>query len=156
MSTLITVSIFPHFSLKVDPGQGMSTSREEPSGGAWWSSWLASAKEKSMTALTATKRDLAEFVTVLSSDTKSAVTGASANIKEILGQSKSSEQTAGGSGGGEGSPTTQKSTVEAPSAPYDRCQAQIFAVQNSKETYLVDPDGTYTCKQVRVQNASSS
>ena len=140
----MTVSILPHFSLKVEPGQAVSSSREEPSGGAWWSSWLASAKEKSMTALTATKRDLAEFVTVLSSDTKSAVTGASTNIKEILGQSKSSEQGAGGSGGGEGSATTtQKSSVEAPSAPYDRCQAQIFAVQNSKETYLVDPDGMH-------------
>ena len=95
-----------------------------------------------MTALTATKRDLAEFVTVLSSDTKSAVSGASANIKGILGQSNSSEQT---DGGREGSPATvqKKNATEAPSAPYDRCQAQIFAVQNSKETYLVDPEGRY-------------
>ena len=95
-----------------------------------------------MTALNATKRDLAEFVTVLSSDTKAAVSGASTNIKEILGHPGSS---AGQTGGSEGSPsTTQKkgSSVEAPSAPYDRCQAQLFAVQNSKETYLVDPEGT--------------
>ena len=96
-----------------------------------------------MTALNATKRDLAEFVTVLSSDTKAAVSGASANINKILGQPPSSNQT----GSGEGSPSLagQKkgSAVEAPSAPYDRCQAQLFAVQNSKDTYLVDPEGGY-------------
>lgn len=97
-----------------------------------------------MTALSATKRDLAEFVTVLSSDTKAAVSGASANINKILGQPASSSQT----GGSEGSPSLsgQKkgNTVEAPLAPYDRCQAQLFAVQNSKDTYLVDPEGSYT------------
>ena len=95
-----------------------------------------------MTALNATKRDLAEFVTVLSSDTKAAVSGASANINKILGQPDDlSNQT----DGNEGSPTLkgQKkgNKVEAPSAPYDRCQAQLFAVQNSKDTYLVDPEG---------------
>lgn len=101
-----------------------------------------------MTALNATKRDLAEFVTVLSSDTKAAVSGASANINKILGQPDSNGQ---GDGSNEGSPSLhgQKkgNTVEAPSAPYDRCQAQLFAVQNSKDTYLVDPEGTcsYTC-----------
>ena len=125
----------PH---RTEQGQGSS---EESSSGAWWTSWLASAKEKSITALSATKRDLAEFVTVLSSDTKAVVSGASANIKEILGQPDSGEQT---DGNGEGSPSTSQkkgSTVEAPSAPYDRCQAQLFAVQNSKETYLADPEG---------------
>lgn len=128
--------LFP--TLRVEQLQGSSSSE---SSGAWWSSWLASAKEKSMTALNATKRDLAEFVTVLSSDTKAAVSEASTNIKEILGNPVSST---GQTGGSEGSPsTTQKkgSAVEAPSAPYDRCQAQLFAVQNSKETYLVDPEG---------------
>ena len=101
-----------------------------------------------MTALNATKRDLAEFVTVLSSDTKAAVSGASANINKILGQPDSNGQ---GDGSNEGSPSLhgQKkgNTVEAPSAPYDRCQAQLFAVQNSKDTYLVDPEGTcsYAC-----------
>ena len=39
-----------------------------------------------MSALNATKRDLAEFVTVLGTDTKKAVSGASANIKGILQQ----------------------------------------------------------------------
>ena len=39
---------------------------------------------QSMSALNATKRDLSEFVTVLSTDTKKAVSGASANIKGIL------------------------------------------------------------------------
>lgn len=132
--------------MRAEPGP--SSSREEESSSAWWSSWLASAKEKSMTALNATKRDLAEFVTVLSSDTKAAVSGASANINKILGQPDSNGQ---GDGSNEGSPSLhgQKkgNTVEAPSAPYDRCQAQLFAVQNSKDTYLVDPEGTcsYTC-----------
>lgn len=114
------------------------------SGSPWWSSWLASAKEKSMTALNATKRDLAEFVTVLSSDTKAAVSGAGANIKDILGQPESGDKS-DGAGGSDGSPSTSQKkggTVESPSAPYDRCQAQLFAVQNSKETYLVDPEGT--------------
>ena len=141
--SLMSLSLFlssPAF--RVEQGQGSSSSSltEEPSG-AWWSSWLASAKEKSMTALNATKRDLAEFVTVLSSDTKAAVSGASANIKEILGHPDSNAEQAGVS---EGSPSiSQKKggTVEAPSAPYDRCQAQLFAVQNSKETYLMDPEG---------------
>ena len=125
--------------MRTEPGPSASG---EESSGAWWS-WLATAKEKSMTALNATKRDLAEFVTVLSSDTKAAVSGASANINKILGQPSSSEQT----DGGEGSPTTAKqrkgNAVEAPSAPYDRCQAQLFAVQNSKDTYLIDPEGGY-------------
>ena len=130
--------LFP--SVMAEPGP--SSSREEESSGAWWSSWLASAKEKSVTALNATKRDLAEFVTVLSSDTKAAVSGASANINKILGQPASSSQI----DGSEGTLPGQKKgkTVEAPSAPYDRCQAQLFAVQNSKDTYLVDPEGTCT------------
>ena len=97
-----------------------------------------------MTALNATKRDLAEFVTVLSSDTKAAVSGASANINKILGQPPSSILK---DGNGEGNPSLpgQKkgNTVEAPSVPYDRCQAQLFAVQNSKDTYLVDPEGIH-------------
>lgn len=138
-------------SLKADPGPSTPSSRDESSG-AWWSTWLASAKEKSMTALNATKRDLAEFVTVLSSDTKAAVSGASTNIKEILGHPESKQ-----SDSSEGSPSiTQKkgNTVEAPSAPYDRCQAQLFAIQNNKDTYLVDPEGNsikWTCVGYIVQ-----
>ena len=96
-----------------------------------------------MTALNATKRDLAEFVTVLSSDTKAAVSGASANINKILGQPASSNQTGGSGGSPSLSGQKKGNTVEAPSAPYDRCQAQLFAVQNSKDTYLVDPEGSY-------------
>ena len=39
---------------------------------------------QSVSALNATKRDLAEFVSVISTDTKAAVSGASANIKDVL------------------------------------------------------------------------
>lgn len=128
--------------MRAEPGP--SSSREEESSGAWWSSWLASAKEKSVTALNATKRDLAEFVTVLSSDTKAAVSGASANINKILGQPALNSQTDGSEGNPSLPGQKKGNTVEAPSAPYDRCQAQLFAVQNSKDTYLMDPEGSHT------------
>ena len=42
------------------------------------------AKETSLAALTATKRDLAEFVTVLKNDTEAAVTGATASLRTLL------------------------------------------------------------------------
>ena len=54
------------------------------SSSSWWSSWLNSAKETSIAALTATKRDLSEFVTVLKEDTEAAVTGATTSIKGLL------------------------------------------------------------------------
>jgi len=107
------------------------------SSGMWWSSWLTSAKEKSINALSATKRDLAEFVSVIGSDTKAAVEGASANINKIVKQS--SEDDLENSG-----PESKKSSVTIkrmvePEAPYDRCQAELFSLQSSTETYLRDP-----------------
>lgn len=104
-------------------------------GEVWWSSWISSAKEKSVSALNATKRDLAEFVSVLGTDTKAAVKEASDNIK-VMVQVSTVE-------GGEG--RNNQKNGSAPSmevqvaAPYDRCQAEVFAVQNSPETYLQDP-----------------
>lgn len=106
----------------------------------WWSSWISSAREKSVSALNATKRDLVEFVSVLGSDTKAAVKGASDNINKILIQSPSTsadEDDTNSSNKNEGVPVVE---VQA-SAPYDRCRAELFAIQNNTETYLQDPQG---------------
>lgn len=97
-----------------------------------------------MSALNATKRDLAEFVSVLGSDTKAVVQGASENINKILVQPSSSSSSASESGeqdrnnqkNGGGQPVSE---VRAAATPYDRCQAELYAVQNSSETYLQDP-----------------
>ena len=114
----------------------------------WWSSWLFSAKEKSVSALNATKRDLVEFVSVLSTDTKCAVSGATANIKGALKTDLDK--------GSERSDVTVTSKPNSPSevtstAPYDRSKAQLFAIQTSSETYLNDPKGV-----VRTLNKSLS
>ena len=90
-----------------------------------------------MSALNATKRDLAEFVSVLGTDTKTAVSGAGRNIKGLMNDPEGE----GNNGSSSSKPNTPPSTVEAPSAPYDRSQAQLFAVQNSVDTYLMDPKG---------------
>ncbi len=116
----------------------------------WWSSWISSAKEKSVSALNATKRDLAEFVSVLGSDTKAVVQGASENINKILVQPSSSSSSASESGeqdrnnqkNGGGQPVSE---VRAAATPYDRCQAELYAVQNSSETYLQDPSQGEDC-----------
>lgn len=91
-----------------------------------------------MSALNATKRDLAEFVSVLGSDAKAAVKGASDNINKILEPSSSAE--------GEEERNNSKNEPPLPvvevhtaATPYDRCQAELFAVQSSSETYLQDP-----------------
>ena len=100
-----------------------------------WSSWISSAKEKSVNALKATKRDLAEFVSVLGSDTKAAVKGASDNINKILVSPEDEDEEAG----------YRKNDIPpivepAPTAtPYDRCQAELLALQKSSETFLQDP-----------------
>ena len=102
----------------------------------WWSSWLTSAKEKSMSALSATKRDLAEFVSVLGNDTKTAVEGASVNITKILHSSASPEESTDNNSKQQRVPPV----VDVPAqAPYDRCQAELFAVQNNMDTYLQEP-----------------
>lgn len=54
------------------------------SSSSWWDNWVSAAKETSLAALSATKRDLAEFVTVLKTDTEAAVTGATASLKTLL------------------------------------------------------------------------
>lgn len=54
------------------------------SSGGWWSSLLSSAREKSTSALSATTRDLAEFISVVSNDTKAAVSGAGTSIRGLL------------------------------------------------------------------------
>ena len=90
-----------------------------------------------MNALNATKRDLTEFVSVLGTDTKAAVSGASQNIKGLLTDNKQTDKNDSPSS----KPKTSQPTIEVPSAPYDRSQAQLFAVQNSADTYLQEPKG---------------
>ena len=36
---------------------------------------------------------------------------------------------------------TMPHSPEVPTAPYDRCQAQLFTVQKTVDTYLSDPKG---------------
>ena len=87
-----------------------------------------------MNALNATKRDLAEFVSVIGTDTKEAVKDASVNINKILLPSLTTTNSAEKPSGSE-----QKVVEVEVQAPYDRCQAELFAVQNSSDTYLQDP-----------------
>lgn len=115
----------------------------------WWSSWISTAREKSVSALNATKRDLAEFVSVLGSDTKAAVKGASNNINKIVVQSPSTSTE-------EEKDSSKKAVVPVlkveETAPYDRCQAELFSVQNNTDTYLQDPPHgkfSYMCQTVR-------
>ena len=100
----------------------------------WWSSWLSFAKEKSVNALSITKRDLAEFVTVVGSDTKAVVEEASANLNKIIIKHPSDE-----SSSEEGTKKVLVGRVVEPQAPYDRCQAELFSLQCSADTYLQDP-----------------
>jgi hypothetical protein len=96
-----------------------------------------------VSALNATKRDLAEFVSVLGSDTKAAVKGASDNINKILVQPPSTSAE-----GEEEEHHNQRNSVPPPAAsatPYDRCQAELFAAQNSSDTYLHDPPQGLCC-----------
>lgn len=93
-----------------------------------------------MSALNATKRDLAEFVSVLGADTKAVVKGASDNINKMLVQ----PQPASTGGESEGNSLKKNVVEQQAAAPYDRCQAELFAIQNSVETYLQNPpQGTY-------------
>ena len=114
----------------------LSSPTYSDSSGVWWSSWLSSAKEKSISALSATKRDLAEFVSVIGSDTKAVVEGASANINKIIKQSSEDEEKSGTEAKKDSVSTPR---VVQPEAPYDRCQAELFSLQSSTETYLRDP-----------------
>ena len=54
------------------------------SSSSWWSGWVNAARETSLAALSATKRDLAEFVTVLKSDTEAVMTGATTSLRTLL------------------------------------------------------------------------
>lgn len=90
-----------------------------------------------MSVLSATKRDLAEFVTVLGSDTKAAVKGASDNINKILSTPLDEED--GDQKDSNGQRTSASPLVEAETTPYDRCQAELLAIQRNTETYLQDP-----------------
>ena len=101
----------------------------------WWSSWLSFAKEKSISALSVTKRDLGEFVSVLGSDTKAVVEGASANLNKIIKQQSDDD---GDEGVSDGKKKSLTDMVE-PHAPYNRCQAELFTLQSSSDTYLQDP-----------------
>jgi len=38
---------------------------------------------------------------------------------------------------------TAPHSVEVPTGPYDRSQAQLFAVQKTLDTYLSDPKGNF-------------
>lgn len=89
-----------------------------------------------MSALNATKRDLAEFVSVLGSDTKAAVKEASDNFNKILGPP---EDSASAMGVEEDTKKKNGGAVVDVQAPYDRCQAELFSIQNSTDTYLQDP-----------------
>lgn len=91
-----------------------------------------------MSALNATKRDLAEFVSVLGTDTKAAVQGAGENINKILVQSPQSSTQEGEERKNHknGVPSV---VVDHAATPYDRCQAELLAVQRNSETYLQDP-----------------
>ena len=97
-----------------------------------------------MSALNATKRDLAEFMSVLGTDTKAVVKGASDNINKILVQSPSNS-TDDEAGESEEKKKKKKKRGSVPvvevqeTAPYDRSQAELFSIQNSSETYLQDP-----------------
>ena len=90
-----------------------------------------------MSALNATKRDLAEFVSVVGTDAKAVVKEASENINKILVSSSSPSSEEDGQDNHKNDVVIVE--VPTPETPYDRCQAELFAVQSSSETYLQDP-----------------
>ncbi len=91
-----------------------------------------------MSALNATKRDLAEFVSVLGTDTKAAVEGASTNINKILNSPTTSDPSNNPDENDQKGGVPPIADVQA-QAPYDRSRAELFSAQNNTETYLEDP-----------------
>lgn len=79
---------------------------------------------------------------MLSSDTKNAVSGATANIKGVLQQTDTKEVNKKVDVGLSSKPKSQSDVTST--APYDRCKAQLFAIQSSSETYLSDPKGLFS------------
>lgn len=75
-------------------------------------------------------------MSVLGSDTKAVVEGASANFNKIIKQPLEDASTKEGSTNGK---KDSVGHVVEPQAPYDRCQAELFALQTSTDTYLQDP-----------------
>uniref|UniRef100_A0A1X7SWI7 BSD domain-containing protein n=1 Tax=Amphimedon queenslandica TaxID=400682 RepID=A0A1X7SWI7_AMPQE len=77
----------------------------------WWSSWVTSAKEKSLSALNATKRDLSEFMSTVQRDTSNAVVGVADSVKSYL-QQEESVSSGDSTSSSTSAPQTQKSNEE--------------------------------------------
>lgn len=103
----------------------------------WWWSALSAAKEKSVLAINATRRDLAEFVSVLQNDTASAISSVGTNLKGLVQpvaeQSKPSIDTV--------PRTMHDSAPQISSTGYDRISAKLCLMQNDPTTYLTVPIG---------------
>jgi hypothetical protein len=56
----------------------------DSSGRSWWSGWLDKAKQTSTAALAAAKRDVSEFISVVTRDTSEAISHTSEALKEKL------------------------------------------------------------------------
>lgn len=79
-------------------------------------------------------------MSVLGTDTKAAVKEASENIKVMVVQPPENSTEEEEEEGRKNLRNRSTPSVEVQvAAPYDRCQAELFAVQNSPETYLQDP-----------------
>ncbi|GAB1600183.1 BSD domain-containing protein 1-like isoform X1 [Argonauta hians] len=119
---------------------------------SWFGGWIQSAKEKSSSAFEFVKRDLAEFTTVIQSDTSKAVSMTRSTISENLkaenavvakskvqesfnhflhGISKALEVVE--------SPESPSGTESAKTAVYDRAQARLHAIQVDPGTYCNPP-----------------
>ncbi|XP_011404601.1 PREDICTED: BSD domain-containing protein 1-like [Amphimedon queenslandica] len=114
----------------------------------WWSSWVTSAKEKSLSALNATKRDLSEFMSTVQRDTSNAVVGVADSVKSYL-QQEESVSSGDSTSSSTSVPQTQKSNEEdqmilteaTDSGTYDRSQALIETIRNDPLSYQSPPDG---------------
>ncbi|CAI9727357.1 Hypothetical predicted protein [Octopus vulgaris] len=132
----------------------MAESEPQPANG-WFSSWIQSAKEKSSTAFEFVKRDLAEFSTVIQSDTSKAVSMTRSTISEnlkaenaVVAKSKMQESFSHFLHGISKAlevvelPESINGTDETKTAVYDRAQARLHAIQVDPGTYCNPPSST--------------
>ncbi|KAL5478219.1 hypothetical protein EMCRGX_G025118 [Ephydatia muelleri] len=98
----------------------------------WWWSALSAAKEKSVLAINATRRDLAEFVSVLQNDTASAISSVGTNLKGLvhppIEQANPSVSST--------SRSMHDAVPQTSGVGYDRVAARLYAIQNDPATYL--------------------
>ncbi|XP_062506714.1 BSD domain-containing protein 1-like [Corticium candelabrum] len=109
---------------------------------SWWSGWFDRAREKSSAALAAAKRDVSEFISVVTRDTSGAIAQTTDRIRDKLqtrdteGDESQSEKP---------NPAVKSQAASSSSSMLDtmttsRSQAELNALQVDISTYCNEPD----------------